>query len=99
MNKSRLAFVLDIAFRYLIIFFVAFAWLRFYIYNGVVCALIAFAISVAINTTISAVTNHRNSLKKIMRKSNPRLMSAHSNLPVWKLGFERNFLPRYFLTQ
>lgn len=96
MNKSRLAFVLDIAFRYIIIFFVAFAWLRFYIYNGVVCALIAFAISVAINTTISAVTNHRNSLKKNNAQEQSKIDECAFKLASMEVGLRAKFFATLF---
>ena len=89
MNKSLIAMVIDIAFRYLIIFFIAFAWLRFYIYNGIVCGLIAFAISIAINTIISAITNHRTMVKKNTLKEGAKIEECALKLATMD-NYERN---------
>lgn len=96
MNKSRLAYILDIAFRYIIIFFIAFAWLRFYIYDGVVCALIAFAISVATNTLISAISNHRNNIKKSNAQEQAKIEECAFKLATMDASLRTKFFATLF---
>ena len=65
MNKNIVAKISDIAFRYVIVFFISFAWLRFYIYNVWTCALLSIATTIIVNTIINAIVSKKNNKKLI----------------------------------
>ena len=64
MNKNIIATVIDRIGRYLIVFFIFFAWLRYYLYSLWADVILSAALTLLINIIIDAITNASQNKKR-----------------------------------